>query len=152
VRFVVIAVAVLAILGAATAIFIELRPPPPPARPMAYFTVDDGKSWFTADAESLPPFDYKGQKAVKAHVYTCDEGKTRFVGWLQKLPEDALREAVAKGPVDDDVIAMRAGWMAKRPGDADWVNSKSDPHKYAEIIKVTCPGGGNLKPIYASDK
>ena len=150
-RFALLAAAVVAIAGAATAIYIELRPAPPPERPMAFFTVDDGKSWFTADAESLPPFDYKGQKAVKAYVYTCDGGKTRFVAWLQKLPEDALREALAKGPVDDDVIAMKAGWMAKRPGDGEWVNSKSDPEKFAEITKVTCPGGGNPNPIYASE-
>ena len=149
-RLLVGVIASLVILGSAIAIYLELQPPPKEEAPLAFFTIDDGRTWFTADAESLPPFDYKGHKAVKAHLYTCDGGKTRFVGWLQKLPEDVLRDALANGPLDDDAIAMKAGWMAKRPGESDWTNSKTDPEKYEQITRVKCPDGGTPQSVSAS--
>ena len=51
---------------------------------------DDG-SWFADKAERVPPFDHHGQPAVRLHLFSCDGGKTTFVGYLEKLPEDVLQ-------------------------------------------------------------
>lgn len=132
--------AVIVILTSGAVIVWELQPQKPP-RPMSYYTVDDGKTWFTDDAEKLPPFDHRGKPAVRAFIFECRGTKMRFTGWLQKLPEDALKEATATGRfVDDDEIAGKAGWLAKRPGDAQWVSSLKEPERYREVVeKITCP-------------
>lgn len=144
----------LVIAGAAGAIVWEVWPlPPDPLPTKAYYTTDDGKTLFVDDAEQLPPFDHDGKPAVRAMVYSCDGGKTRFVGYLQKLPEDALREEIRKTiaaggdpkSIDDDDIARKSGWLAKRPGDAKWVNSK-DHDKYVAVVKVACPDGRAVLP------
>ena len=41
----------------------------------AYFTIDDGKTWFSDDINKVPPFDKDGKQAVKAYVYECPGGK-----------------------------------------------------------------------------
>ena len=49
----------------------------------AFFTTDDGKTWFADDAAKFPPFDKDGKPAYSAILFTCDGGKTQFVGYLQ---------------------------------------------------------------------
>ncbi|HZL36426.1 MAG TPA: hypothetical protein VFC78_13990 [Tepidisphaeraceae bacterium] len=143
-----LAIAAFAILASAAWIVWTQRPVrrdlPPPRT--AFYTVDDGATLFVDDAERLPPFDHGGKPAVRAIVYSCDGGKTRFVGWLQKLPEDALRKALAAArdskAEDDDDIAAKSGWLVKKPGDAQWVNSKADLARYYQIVAhVKCPTG-----------
>lgn len=149
-----IALILLIAAGAIALLVWELWPEPHNPRPTrAYYTADDGKTLFADDAERLPPFDHDGKPAVRAMVYSCDGGKTRFVGYLQKLPEDALQEAnqkaVAAGrdpkDIDDDEIALKSGWLAKKPPERDWVNSK-DHDRYAQTIKVACPDGRDGSP------
>jgi hypothetical protein len=58
---------------------------PPVAAPgRAYFTVDDGASYFEDDATHVPPFQHDGKEAVRAHVYRCGETGRAFVGWMEK--------------------------------------------------------------------
>jgi hypothetical protein len=132
---------------------MALKPAP---KPKAYFTVDDGKTFFEAPAQ-VPPFTYHGREAVRAVVYSCDGGKTRFVGYLLRHPPEEKAAA--------EVILARGGRMppgeVKRPGDAEWA-SPFDPSKlknvqgkagfakavgsgkrYEEIIRVKCKDGGN---------
>jgi len=115
----------------------------------AFFTVDDGKSWFTDDASKFPPFDKDGRQAVRAFVYRCADG-TVFVNNLERFrPEvkTALEEASRpdpnrKGPPDQTVFrdAFASGRELKRPGDAKWVKS-NDFRAAAQILAIKCPDG-----------
>lgn len=58
-------------------------PPTPIAR--AFFSDDDGKTFFADSTDNIPPFDHNGKQAVKAVVFTCDNGKTKFVGYLERF-------------------------------------------------------------------
>src|SRR5438477_7566485 len=58
----------------------------------AYFSIDDGQSYFEAPADSLPPFDHNGKPAIRAYVFKCD-GK-KFVGYLERYRPEA-RQAMA---------------------------------------------------------
>lgn len=143
----------LIIAGTGVVIWQETRPKPrdePVLR--AYYTTDDGKTWFTDDAERLPPFDHDGRQAVRLHLFTCDEGKTRFVGYLEKLPEEAFTTLKAEGQdpakMDDDDIAERFGWLAKRPGDAEWRNSNKEKEAYQAIVQARCPNGALAMPVF----
>lgn len=116
----------------------------------AWYTVDDGKTWFQDDAERLPPFEHDGKPAVRLHLFSCDDGKTTFVGYLQKLPEEVFKKYRDKGidpsKVDDDELAADSGWLMKRPGDADWVSSKDGGQAYLSLVTVHCPDGRSLHP------
>jgi hypothetical protein len=89
----------------------------PPTR--AWYTVDDGVTRFEDELERLPPFDHQGKQAVRTHVFSCDDGKTTFVAYLQKLPQEVFKKYRDKGvdpaTVDDDELAFDSGWLYKRP-------------------------------------
>jgi hypothetical protein len=95
----------------------------------AFFSVDDGKTWFIDDASRLAPFDHDGQKAVRAYVCECD-GK-RFVNHLERYTDAGkkamtqVREAAKKGPPPGPLVAaaQQRGREVKRPGDTKWVGA-----------------------------
>jgi hypothetical protein len=135
---------------------VVMKPGPRPVKD--FYTVDDGATLFADKMETLPPFDHEGKPAVRAGVYSYDGGKTHFVAWLQKLPEDALKERIANAggdpaKVDDDDVAALAGWLVKKPGDAQWVNSKTDYAKYAAVKKAPLLDGKiKAQRLYAEYK
>lgn len=98
-----------------------------------YFTVDEGKTLFEDAAGRQTPFDKDGKPAVQAVVFSCDENKTKFVGYLKRLAARAGTD-VTKGPV-----AMQASYEIKRPGDGKWVAYRSPDG--AKILQVKCPSG-----------
>jgi hypothetical protein len=57
-----------------------------------YFTSDDGATWFADDASKLPPFDKDGKQAVRSYVFTCDGGRTKFVGYLERYSPAAAEQ------------------------------------------------------------
>src|SRR5438552_9704577 len=64
----------------------------PTKHPNSYYTVDDGQNFFTANSETVAPFDYNGKAAVRAYVFECS-GK-RFVGYLERYNPEARRSLV----------------------------------------------------------
>src|SRR4051812_12687322 len=98
----------------------------PSADEHAFFTVDDGKTWFVGDINTLAPFDHEGKQAVRAYVYECD--RERFAGWLERYTEEGKKarqqvvEAAKKGRPDGRLvyISSMSGRELKRPGDAAW--------------------------------
>jgi hypothetical protein len=85
-----------------------------------YFTVDEGKTLFVAASSSKTPFQQDGKIAVRAHVFSCDGGKTNFVGYLSK------NSAIA----GEDLI--------RRPGEERWFPISSPGA--AVMMAVKCPG------------
>ena len=55
---------------------------PAAVKDMAFFTDDDGATWFADDAKKIPPFDHNGKQAVRARVYRSG-GKTFAVPYDQ---------------------------------------------------------------------
>jgi hypothetical protein len=149
---------VLVILLAVGFIGLQLwgdRPPPPPKK--AYFTIDDGKTWFVDDINKVAPFEHEGQQAVRCQVFTCNDGEP-FVAYLERYSAEAkkkLEEAREKGaeaapdPALWETMAM-GGVEVKKPGDAKapWVK-QMDYQKAAEIMQAKCPDGSfeNIKPV-----
>jgi hypothetical protein len=81
--------------------------PEPAIQPLtkAYYTIDDGKTWFVEGIEKVPPFQHEGKEAVRAHVMMCGEDGKPFVGWMEKFTDDAKKKL-------DDLYANSDG---KRP-------------------------------------
>jgi hypothetical protein len=130
----------------------------------AFYTTDDGKTYFPDDSSNIPPYLAKnGKMAVRARVFSCDDGKTKFVGYLEMYaPQDKMMmEQMAKaaqtkgGAPPPAYIGFSGQAMVKRPGDPPnaWVPlAPQTTTMYQAIVQsVKCPGGGsneNLSSVY----
>jgi hypothetical protein len=111
-----------------------------PVLERAFFTIDDGTTWFIDDVNKVPPFDRDGKQAVRAHVYKC-QGKT-FVNHLERqAPEvQKRRQQTSNTGAAADAPSADAGAIeVKSPGDDRWVNA-NDPAA-AKIIQPKCKDG-----------
>jgi hypothetical protein len=143
------------IVGGAVAIYLQVREMSSSSGPgKAFFTVDDGKSYFVDDARKLAPFDRDGRKAVRAHVFEC--GGKREVGYLSCYAPEALKameeaKAVAgtgRPPPNVHVLANigTMGTLVKRPGEANWV-SQADAPRATAIRVFRCRDGSTALEI-----
>lgn len=103
----------------------------------AYYSDDDGKSFFVDDALKIPPFDHGGKWAVKAHVYRC--GSEKSVHYLERYTEkgraaaqESLRRSGGK-EVSLPESLVPTGVEYKRPGEATWGPNPPGPK--------SCPDG-----------
>jgi hypothetical protein len=111
--------------------------------PDAFFTVDDGQTFFTAGGDNVPPFDYQGKVAVHAVVFECS-GR-RFVGYLERYTPEAHKQMI-EGKATP--VTQMYGRELKRPEERTWVKS-GDLKAVAKVIDVQCPDGaaGTPQPI-----
>lgn len=132
-------VAVGAVVAIAVALVLAIRCWPTPA-PRAFYTVDDGQTFFP-HAYEVPPFHYAGKEAVQAMVFTADGGKTKFAGYLMRFtPEGKARMQERlrhRSPQEErSPLALPAGDVqVKRPGGGEWV-SQSTPQDMGERMKA----------------
>jgi hypothetical protein len=108
--------------------------------PDAFFSVDDGQTFFTAGGENVPPFDYQGKTAVHAVVFEC--GGKRFVGYLERYTPEAHQQMIDGKATP---ATQMYGRELKRPGDKTWVKS-GDLKAVASVIDVRCPDGATGTP------
>ena len=118
----------------------------------SYYSIDDGKTWFEDEANKIPPFKHEGKDAVRAHVFTCDGGKTKFVGYLEmytpqdkKMMEDAMAgkaPPMAYAGYSGQAMVKRPGpgftWIALMPGTTEF---------YGLTVQITCPEGGTPERV-----
>jgi hypothetical protein len=57
----------------------------------AYYTDDDGQSYFEDTIYKFPPFDHNGKTAVMAIVYE-DAHNNKFVGYLKRFTPEAQKQ------------------------------------------------------------
>jgi hypothetical protein len=116
---------------------------------LAWYSTDDGKTWFSDDASKLPPFDKDGKKAYKVYVYKCADGK-EFVSHLERYTPEAkvaLEKAQKEGPNADPAIletVLMTGLEAKKPGTEDkpssWIKQQNF-NVFSQITQPKCPDG-----------
>jgi hypothetical protein len=114
-----------------------------------WYTIDDGKSWFADDAGKFPPYEYKGKTAYRCRVWTCDDGKTKFVSHLERFTAEAKRKLETTPPQDAGSSLESRMIEVKRPltGDQGWVSIRSP--RAESIVTPKCASGqqDNLRPI-----
>jgi len=108
----------------------------------AFFTTDDGKTWFVDDATKLAPFQRDGKEAVRAYVFECNG--TRFVNHLERFTPDGRKAAeAAVGAKGTEPVAGQlrlSGAEIKKPGAKQWT-PLSDMPKAGPILRPKCPNG-----------
>ena len=103
--------------------------------PDCFYTIDDGKSVFVDNHHPGEPFQKDGKDAVLAVVFTCDNNKTNFVGYLLKR-----EEVPAKFSNAPPGAKMMTNFI-KKPGDTEWI-PETNMRKWNEIERsVKCPEG-----------
>ena len=119
----------------------------------AFFSDDDGQSYFADGADKIPPFDHNGKPAVTAHVFRCNGGKP-FVGYLERYTPEGKkrRESLLKTPSADPATeAMLAANTIEvklaKSGNTGWV--KKTDARARDIENVHCPDGSqNIEPVF----
>lgn len=111
----------------------------------AFYSVDDGQTYFSYDSSNIAPFDYSGKTAVQAFVYSADGGKTRFVGYLQRFTPAGKQKMIEKRKqieqskglptLDRDLLENTE---VKKPGDKSWVKL-SDMAQSSRVTAVVDP-------------
>lgn len=106
---------------------------PMPPSGSSFYTIDDGRTYFSDSRTMYPPFQKDGKDAVRAMVFSCDSGKTPFVAYLMKVEEPKTKSS------------DRLSVFVKRMGDAKWVSD--DSGEGVKIMRgVKCPAGSPGKP------
>jgi hypothetical protein len=106
----------------------------------AWFTVDDGKTWFADDISKLPPWDYQGRPAHRVFVYTCDDRTTTFAAYLMRYTPEA-KQKLTQGNTSDPMMQQLLngpGVEVKPPltGEKGWLK-RSDPAA-AALLQPLC--------------
>ena len=124
--------------------------PAAPAGGDAFYTVDDGKTYFPSSTKELPPFQHEGKSAVRAYVYECNDKP--FVAYLEQYTPEAKkvieevnrpRQGGTPGPppnLGNAIGAQQSGRQIKKPGDKDWIAALS-PQGNALTREIKCPDG-----------
>ena len=129
-----------------------------PSRPtvvpgqMAYFSDDDGRTWFPDAIGRVPPFKHNGRDAVRVQVCRCPGGQP-FAGYLVRCTRDGLKTVRESDPLLSGRrfrAAVPPVFEVKRPGAGPWVPvGKDNLADWQRIIDVQCPGGdaGSGQPV-----
>lgn len=144
---------VLVLAAVALAIFFRSDQVGPgvPAGAMAWYTSDGGKTWFADTRGKLTPFDHHGEPAYRCYVYSCNGGKTLFVGYLERFTPESRQELeaimTAKTPPPPDVFEQLSttGVEIALPNTQDWI--KATDRRAAPVRNPKCPDGSQQRPI-----
>lgn len=123
--------------------------PRPVGEGMAYFSTDDGATWFEAPVSNPSPFDKGGKQAYRVFVWRQGSGEP-FVSHLIKNAVAAQRDpnrppSVAERRTPPSMSARSV--EVKRPGEAIW--TRADSREGGEILKIKGPDGTTegLEPV-----
>jgi hypothetical protein len=116
----------------------------PPLNP-SFFTTDGGKTYYRKSG--LPPLS---NGAVVAKVFSCDGGKTQFVGYLMKYTEEGKKSA--EEMVRRHMVWPNNGYLVRKPGDTEWVPASGgmgppeggnggEGSTFRQIVQVKCADG-----------
>jgi hypothetical protein len=124
----------------------------PPLPTKAYFSDDDGKTYFVDDITNIPPFDHNGKKAYMAKVFATPDNQ-RFVGYLQGFDEPEkkkIQDAISRGVPPSQAINGFAA-NVKKPGGTKWLKEgKASTEELGKVQRPTPPGGKadeNVRPV-----
>src|SRR5688572_20392754 len=84
----VIGVGMLVIAGAVLVVWASNRVTPGGRVAQAYYTNDEGKTFFAESSERVYPFDRGGKPVYRAYVYQCGDGQP-FVSYIARYTDAA---------------------------------------------------------------
>jgi hypothetical protein len=125
----------------------------------AFFSDDDGATWFIDDNTKIPPFDRGGKPAYRAEVFECGTGKP-FVAYLEKFTaakKQQIQAELADHPENLPAL-LQTPTEIKKPGDAKWLSpdapgGSAESKAYTRVLTQICPQGTTaLTHVMPSDQ
>jgi len=114
----------------------------------AFYTDDNGKTFFKDNLYKVVPFEHNGKQAYRADVFQCPDGK-QFVGLMYRhnaLGRKAMSQHIAKGARDPQGTFLAGleiqGMEVKPAGAAD---TAWRPGGGERLVK--CPSGGTAQLV-----
>ncbi len=106
----------------------------------AFFSDDDGKSWFAEDINKPFPFDHNGRQAYRAYVFRCQSGDP-FVGYLASFSDAGAPKGTTAAPTRSEQFGPQKipVMQVKKPGESNWIPIDSPQGEL--IIDVKGPDG-----------
>jgi len=125
----------------------------------AFYTTDDGQTWFSDSAFRVAPFDRDGTPAVIAVIYSYNDGRKQFCAYEQRYSpegkqklEGALSAAKQRGQPPASVTMFHERdfvqhyLQVKQPGGGhEWI-SFGDP-RASEVLAVHAPDGSVVDQV-----
>jgi hypothetical protein len=90
---------------------------------LAYFSIDDGKSWFADRVTQPAPFAKDGKPAYRAFVWTGSDGKP-FVAYLQRIA-GTVAPTNLRGAKAPPTVTNAGEIEVKRPGESKWTKANT---------------------------
>ncbi len=130
----------------------QLIPDRPNIPTKAYYTTDDSSpeaamnALFADKINLVPPFMKDGKPAWAVRVFSCDHGKTRFIGWLERYTPAAQKKIEAAAASTDPTSMMgeeearMTGLEIKKPGDKVWATYR-DQARMSAVQDAKCSDG-----------
>jgi hypothetical protein len=137
---------------------VELKPPKQFSQKEAYFSDDDGSSWYLDDINNIPPYDHNAKQGVRAVIYSYDNGSKQFCGYLmrfglavkKRLDSAVVAAATQNPPVKAAQIAYGIDFAqlaeVKSPGSKSVWFSMTDP-RAAAVLNIRSPDGSTLDSV-----
>ena len=125
----------------------------------AYFTDDDGQTYFAGPIDTVVPYTDGGKEVVRAHVFKCPS-KGTFVAFLQRytpkaqeaMKEAAEAKAAGRDPKDPGLVAQvdERGSEYKLPGAGHpWVRGASGDVVVGDAMKLCDNKPGEVAQLVA---
>jgi hypothetical protein len=144
------------IMTAVVAIYYETRRPGEPEGPptRAYFTTDDGATYFSDSIHLAPPFTKDGKVVLRAFVFKGSSGNpwVQYLGRYTPSAKANIEKLAQQTDVDPQQFgnALSEGLEVKAPltGDKGWAGATSP--QGAPICEIHRPPGVSdpLEPAY----
>ena len=125
-----------------------------------FYTVDDGQTWFLDSIYKTPPFDQDGKTAVRALVYSYNNGHKTFCPVVERYDSDMkkrLDDAVAQANRDSKPLSsialfgsreLLSGMEVKQAGPGhNWVSRNNVPEATKIFSAVQAPDGSDVDAV-----
>ncbi|HEX4054575.1 MAG TPA: hypothetical protein VHX86_09950 [Tepidisphaeraceae bacterium] len=136
---------ILMVVFAGGYLFYTQRPQPRPKGDKAFYTVDDGQTWFIDSIYKTPPFEHDGKTAVRAMVYSFDSGRQQFCPLVEQYTPEmkkSLDDAIAEA--DRDGRPLSSISLFNSPETADGIEVKPSGPSHAWVRRSDLPEAANI--------
>jgi hypothetical protein len=142
-----VGISALFLVAAIAVIFNENRSSQTTRIDRAFYSDDDGQTYFVDEVDKLVPFDHNGKQAYRAYVFKCSSGK-EFVGYVSRYSDTARAKLEELKAQPYNQVAQQiadtasAGTEFKKPGDSTWYSQASAGG--AGILVPKSPDGSDV--------
>lgn len=140
------------VLAVGLGIYTQAGSGAPKPSSSAWYTTDDGATWFADDVHKITPFQKDGKEAVRVYVFQCGSGKP-FGGYVERYTPAAMKQVEQlslKSPERrslGEAMQMQSlaltGVVVKKLGPNNPWTTRENRDQFVQITSIPCPAGSD---------